>query len=379
MLNLEQQIFKQIDKSKNILIVLPKNPDGDALSAALAFYVFFKKEQKQVSLASVLSKESEVFSFLPEYSSIEDSLHNVRRFIVSLDISQAKVSQIKYAVDNNRLDFIISPSEGWFRPEDVSTRAGEFKYDLIITVGVSELESIGSIYDQNIEFFYKTTIINIDNQASNEDFGQINFIDLNSVAVSEIAFYLIKNYKPENISPDIATCLLTGIIHKTKNFKNTNLTPRTLLASSELISHQARREEIIGRLYRSRDIKTLRLWGKFLSHLQSENNESLIWSKIRSEQFKKTGTSIKNLDDVIDELIITVPQASLVVVFCEKNPQETDVILYSLKNINALEALSGYTPKGSSRVASITINQDMETASTLIIPDIKRLLEKLSA
>lgn len=379
MLNLEQQIFKQIEKSKNILIAFSKNQDGDAIAAALALLTLLKKEGRSVSVAGQTVQENSLFSFLPNYSLIEKSLTNLRRFIVSVDISQAKVSQIKYAVENDRLDFIISPSEGWFKAEDVNTRAGEFRYDLIITIGASELESLGTIYDQNIEFFYKTPIINIDNKPNNEDFGQINFIDLNAVAISEIIFYLLKNYQTELIDEDVATCLLAGIIQKTKNFKSTNLTPRTLLASSELIAYQARREEIINHLYRSRDIKTLRLWGKFLSHLHSENNESLIWSKLTAKHLQETEASLKNLDEVIDELIVNIPQASLVVVFYEKSLNETLIIIYSLKNINALDTLKDYALQGNSRLATVTIKQDLETASTIIIPELKKKLEKLEA
>jgi len=377
MLNLEQQIFKQIEKSKNILIVFSKNQGGDEIASSLALFSLLKKDGRAVSIAGQTVKENRLFSFLPYYNLIEESLSNLRRFIVSVDISQANVSQVKYLVEDSRLDFIISPSEGWFKPEDVSTRAGEFKYDLIITIGVNELESLGPIYDQNVEFFYKTTIINIDNQPNNEDFGQINFIDLNANAISEIIFYLLKNYKPELISEDVSTCLLTGIIQKTKNFKSANLTPRTLLASSELISCQARREEIISNLYRSRDIKTLRLWGKFLSHLYSENNDSLIWSKITNKHLEESGASLKNLDEVVDELIINIPRASLVAVFYEKTYNETELIIYSLKNINALDIIKDYSLQGNSRLAKVHLKQDIDTASSIIVPSLKKELEKL--
>lgn len=379
MLNLEQQIFKQIEKSKNILIIFSKNQGGDDLAASLAFFNFLKKSGASVSIAGQTVQENNLLSFLPNYNLIESSLNNLRRFVVSIDISQAKVSQIKYSVEDNHLNFIISPSEGWFKEEDVSARAGEYKYDLIIAIGINELESLGHLYDKNVEFFYKTPIINIDNQPNNEDFGQINFIDLNSVAVSEIIFYLLKNYRPEQIDEDVSTCLLAGIIQKTKNFKSANLTPRTLLASSELISHEARREEIITRLYRSRNIKTLRLWGKFLSQLHSESNESLIWSKITNKQLKESGASLEDLDEVVDELIINIPQANLVVIFYEKSLNETDLIIYSLKNINALNIIKGYSFQGNNRLAKTTLNQGLETAGEAIIPSLKKELEKIGA
>ena len=380
MLNLEQQIFNQIEKSKNILIIFPTDREGDAMASALALFLFLKKQEYVVDIVGPgLDQTKHIFSFLPYYDQIKNELINLRRFIVSVEIGQAKVNQIKYQVENNVLNFIISPSEGWFKPEDVSARAGEFKYDLIITVGTGDLESLGKLYDQNVEFFYKTPIINIDHKPSNEEFGQINFIDLNAVAISEIIFYLLKNYKPELITEDMSTCLLAGIIQKTKNFKTSNLTPRTLLTTSQLISSGANREDIVTHLYRSRDLKTLKLWGRVLNNLKSENNEELIWSKLSLKDFTETNSSIDCLNDIIDELIMNVPSAKLVVLICEEPAAKTKVILYSLKNLNALELLSDYKPEGTIKISSATIAKDIETTSASLIPELKNKLEKLTS
>lgn len=380
MLDLEQQIFRQIEKAKSILVVFPSDWDGDAVASSLAVFLFLKKAGYQVEIAS-LRKEpgKEVFSFLPAAAEIQDNLNNLRRFIVSLDISQAKVNQIKYLVENNRLDFIISPSEGWFKPEDVSSRAGEFKYDLIIAVGTSDLESLGEIYDKNVEFFYKTTIINIDHRSGNEEFGQINFVDLNSAAIGEIVFYLLKNYRPDLISEDIATCLLAGIISKTRNFKTANLTPRTLLTTSQLISLGARREEIVDHLYRSRDLTVLKLWGRLLNNLQAEDNGQLIWSKLKLSDFQETKTNYDSLSEIIDELIANVPNTRIIAILSEEATAQTRLLVYSLKNFNALELLKNYSPRGTIKSAQAMIGKDLETASAEIIPELKSKLDKLTS
>lgn len=379
MLNLEQQIYKQIEKSKNILIIFAIDREGDSIASALALFLFLKKQEYEVALVCPgLEETKHSFSFLPAYSQIQNKLDNLRRFIVSVDISKAKVNQVKYLVDNNVLNFIISPSEGWFKPEDVSSKAGEFKYDLIITIGTSDLESLGKIYDQNVEFFYKTAIINIDHRANNEEFGQINLIDLNAVAISEILFYLLKNYKPELINEEIATCLLAGIIQKTKNFKTSNLTPRTLLTTSQLISIGANREDIINHLYRSRDLATLKLWGRVLNNLHSENNEELIWSKLNQQDFKDTNSSPESLIDIIDELIMNVPSAKLVAILCENSPISTRVFIYSLKNINALEIIQKFKPQGTIKAASALLEKNIETVGAVFISELKNKLEKLS-
>ena len=378
MLDLEQQIFKQIEKSKKILLIFSGGWDGDAVSSALALFLFLKKEGYEVDIVGPKSEDKTTrFNFLPAYSKIENDLQDIRRFIVSLDISQTKISQIKYSIENNELNFIVSPEDGWFTPEDVKTRAGEFKYDLIISLGAIDLESLGSIYDQNIEFFYKTTVINIDNKSANEEFGQINFIDLNAVSISEILFYLLKNFKRETIDEDIATNLLAGIIIKTKNFKTANLTPRVLLTTSELITLRARREEIVDNLYRARTLSDLKIWGKVLNNLKSELNGELIWSSLRLTDFQLEQANESSLNDIIDELIASVPNARLVVILQEQSEAKTKLLLYSIKTINALEFTKEYSSYGTIKIAQAIINQDIETASLEIISDLKNKLDKI--
>jgi len=378
MLGLEQQIFRQWEKAKNILIAFPADWEGDAVAASLALFLFLKRLGKEVDVAGY--KESSSYgplSFLPSYDAIQTTLSNLRRFIVSLNISQAKINQIKYAVDNDQLNFIISPSVGWFKPEDVTSRAGEFKYDLIITLGTTDLENLGRLHDDNVEFFYKTTIINIDNRAANEDFGQINFIDLNAVATSEILFYLLKNYKPELLNEDMATCLLAGIIQKTKNFKTANLTPRILLTTSQLITLGARREDIVNHLYRSRDIKSLKLWGQILNNLRSERNDELLWSKITSDVATNPEAAGNDLAEIVDELISNVSSAKVFVLFQEESAGKTRLLVYALKNINALELMAEYAPLGNAKLSQCLINQDIDTAAIEVIANLHQKLDKL--
>jgi len=385
MLNLEQQIFHQIERSSNILIAFSTTSEtqtnnGDAIASSLALYLFLKKIGKRVEIANQFAGDkNQPLFFLPGYQDIQNSLINLRRFIVSINIGQAKIHNIKYTVDQGKLNFIISPTEGWFQSEDVSTRAGEFKHDLVLTVGTSDLESLGKIYDDNIEFFYKTTVINIDNRATNEDFGQINFIDLNAVALSEIIYYLLKNYRPQDIDENTATCLLAGIMQKTKNFKTANLTPRTLLTTSELIDRGARREEIIDHLYKTRNFSSLKLWGKLLNSLQTSKNGSILWSTLKQSDYQSSFVGQNSLDDLVDELITSIPGAKLIAILIEGENNATIIRLYALKNINALEALKNHNPSGNPRMVSANIKSEPQDTVPSVILELERYLDKLSS
>ncbi len=396
MLTQEQQIFEQIKKAKNILITFTKTWNGDAVASALAFALFLKKMDKNVDIIAeknennnfITQTPSRVFSFLPSFHEIKNSIDNLRKFIISLDITNAKVSQIKYKVEEgNTLNFIISPKEGFFTEDDISSSSSGFKYDLIITLDTPDLESLGKIYDNDTEFFYKTPIINIDHHSDNEEFGQINLVELTSVSTSEILFKLFEKYSRDMIDEDIATCLLAGIISETKSFKTPNITPTTLLTTSQLISMGARREEIVNNLYRSRNLNVLKLWGRVLAKLKGDLNDKLIWSTLPNEDFTKTGSKEDDLNDVVEELIVNIPHAKIIVIIYEslaedkngnnENNKKTNVIVYSVKNINSVDLIKEYNANGTKRIAHATLNKPIQEAEKGIIENIKNKLEKL--
>ena len=406
MVDLARQIINQIERANNILLTFPIERNGDALAGALALSLFLTKAGKNVELAAghLNENKSSVFNFLPNAAAVKDDLENLAKFIISIDISNAKVDQIKYVINENTLSFIISPKAGWFDKESVRTSTSGYKYDLIIALNAPDLESLGKIYDNNVDFFYKTTIINIDHNSNNEEFGQINLVELNAVSVTEILFDLFKDYRPELIDADIATCLLTGIIFKTKSFKTPNLTPHTLAATSELIRLGARREEIVNYLYRSRPLSVLKLWGRVLNNLQSSEDGQTIWSWLYKDDFAAVLSGEEDLDEVMEELAANMPQAKVLTLFYslseikkmvgENNDHEetetiivhenkkepifnTKAIVYCFKNVNALDLMKEYGPSGTRKVAYLKISQPLKKTAQDIITLIKAKLDKI--
>ena len=433
MLNQLQQISDQIKKAQSILIAYSQSFNGDGTASALALFLFLKKLNKNAKIItnkqqnSVLNFNSKVnpvksaplvnpvryelsngvngiesqaetsfkppissedlfnrvnLDFLPAYDNIKHSIDNLREFIISLDITDTKIEKIKYKINNNTLDFIIQPQQEFFQKENVASSAVKFKYDLIIVLNTPDLELLGPAYNDQADFFYKTPIINIDHNPGNEGFGQINCIELIAVSTSEILFSLFEQISFDLIDENIATCLLAGIICSTKNFKTFNITPNILSITSKLLSINARREEIVDHLYRSFDLNTLKLWGRVLARISSTLDDKLIWSIVPKKDFEITNSSEKSLINIIDELIINIPQAEIIVIIYEtlSLPQinnQTNVIIYSTKNINSADLMKEYNPKGDQKIVKITINKTLLDAEKEIIELIKNKLKKL--
>ncbi|MBI2459243.1 MAG: hypothetical protein HYV53_01670 [Parcubacteria group bacterium] len=387
MLTQEQQIFEQINKAAHILITFKKTWGGDAVASALALFLFLKKMDKHIEIAAEKFGLDKLYSFLPAYAGIKHELDNSRKFIISLDTTNAKASQVRYKQEENKLKFIISPQDGFFSAADISSNASGFKYDLIITVGTPDLESLGRIYDDNTEFFYQTPIINIDHNSTNEGFGQINFIELTAVATAEIVFSLFESFGRDLVDENIATCLLTGIIAETKSFKTNNVTPQALLTASQLMSLGARREEIVNYLYRSKSINVLKLWGRILARLSGSLDNKLIWSTLSAADFVKTDSTEKDLTDVIDELIVSIPQAKAIAIIYENKSagqtpdgeaaRETNLLLYTIKNIDSLALTKEFNPIGTKGLARAIINLPIMEAEKTIISALQDKLNKL--
>jgi len=214
------------------------------------------------------------------------------------------------------------------------------------------LESLGKVYENHKDFFYKTTIVNFDHKPENENYGQINHIDLNVTSASELLFNFIEQFDStlKLMDKDIANCLLCGMIAKTKSFKSVKVSPITLQTAATLIKAGADRDEIIKNLYYTKSISTLKLWGKVLSRLKLDSTTQLAWSYVEEKDFQDLQTTPEKIDEVIDELIVTAPEAKVIVILYQFKNQ-IHSILYSDARQTAFDLAATHNPAGSKRLA----------------------------
>ncbi len=364
---ISKQIFDQVAKSKNILIATSQNPSVDAIAASLALKIILEQQNKKVKVVSQDYTLLPQHSFLPKSKDIHSDLSTLKQFVISLDLGQTKVEELSYDIKEDKLNIYIKPKTGFFKNEDLSTSDDNYEYDLIFTIDAPELEALGSIYDSNTEFFYKIPIINIDHKPSNDNYGQINLVDITATSVSEIVFELLKEHDEKMLNEYIATNLLTGIISKTKSFQTPQVTPKSLAIASHLISSGARREEIIRNLYQTKSLPALRLWGRALSRLRSSDRGQVIWSLINKNDFQCAEANEDDLDGVIDELIVNTPTAEIIVIIYETKDSVT-ALISTQKHLDGYKIFANFNPVGSKDFTKITLeNKTLTEAEQIII------------
>lgn len=173
------EILKQIQKAEKIVILTHESPDGDAVGSSLAMKLILEKLEKKADV--IIPEYSRLFNFLP---SAED---------IMID------SEIK-------------------------------NYDLAISVDCATFKRMAKKeYFENA----KSTIV-IDHHGSNTMYGDLNYVNPVSPACCEVIAGMVKYYEID-ITKDIGTCLMTGIITDTGGFRHVGITPETFEFTADLI------------------------------------------------------------------------------------------------------------------------------------------------
>lgn len=374
-LNEFEQINSVFQKSKHILVVFPSNDNGEAVGSALALKMFLEKQNKQIDIVSDNFVVPKNLKFLNKSDQILPALNHLQKFIIKVDVSKAEIDTISYDVRDNNLSIYLTPRSGTITKNDLRTAQSTYKYDLIITLNAHDKESLGDIFLNNTDLFFRTPIINIDNNPGNEHYGQINFVKLTVAGSNEIVYQILKNIDNQSISPDIATALLTSLIISTQSFKAQNVNPNTLSYASKLMDHGGKREEIIYQLYQTKSLSSLKIWGSALSKIKNYYDLKLITTSINKNDFAQTGAEEDDVWGLGEELITSTPEAESILIIHEST-KENDVIkcIFITEKGDAREKLSPFNPIGNKRMVAIKINnQKIEEVEKMIIDRLKNI------
>ena len=318
----KQQTIELVRGAQKVLVLSHINPDGDALGSMLALVMVLKKLGKEVT-AVTSEVLPENLQFLPQKENLSSNFSGTKDFIISVNTSKIKVDKLAYknTPEENKLNVVITPVSGLFKPEDVTFSFGSYKYDLIIVLDSPDFDRLGAVYEKNTELFYETPVINIDHHAGNDYFGKVNWVDLTATSTAEILVALIESLGREKplLDTDVATALLTGIIVDTGSFQNSNTTPKSFTVAAQLVAAGARQQEIIKWIFKTKTLSTLKLWGRVLENVRAEEPYHFIWSAIKRSDFTEANADDSATSGVLDELLKTAPNIDFALLLSEKN------------------------------------------------------------
>ena len=297
------QQFENILKStKHALIFMAHNGSGDAIGSAWAMYFFLKKIGIEATVVVPENKQHfDRFSFLSKPEDVIDSLAGARDFVLSFNTEYNKITNVRTERSGEQLNIFITPEKGSIDPRDFSFIPAKFKYDLVIVLGSPDKESLGKVYEENPDIFYEVPVVNIDNHSENDNFGQINIVEITASSTSEIVADLLQKNNENNIDEKIAENLLTGIIDAT-NSSRKNTTPKALQIAAVLMAKGADQQKIIRYLFKTQPFHLLKLWGRVMSRLFWEDDLGMAWAPVYIEDFVQSRSNPTDVPFILDKI-----------------------------------------------------------------------------
>jgi len=334
----QEKLFELISKSQRILIALPEHPNGDTLGGSLALAAFLRKLNKEVEVYCE-QKDFGSLSFLPGIEQVHHEIVFPKSFVITVKTNNAKLDELSYDLLPENVKIYLKPKEGVFSPEDVSFGSDVTRFNLIICVDVASLESLGALYEKNAEMFFAVPKVNIDNHIHNDNYGNINIVDVTASSSSEILLALLRDYEASLIDQDIATNLLTGIITETNSFQHNKTTPSSFVNASELISYGAQQQEIVKNLFKTKELPVLKLWGRAMARIQTIPEFATIFSVVGISDIEKSGAGETEIFQVAQDFMVNINDAKMLF-FVAERPAYLEMYVASNPNIKLKELVN---------------------------------------
>ena len=302
----------KLQAANKILITAHIQPDGDAIGSTLATMLMLRS----------LGKSAQVF--------IDDS---VRRNLHALP----HFEEIRRPVDGETFDA-----------------------DLLLVLDTS-IDRIG-----NVRKLTNAPIINIDHHVTNIGDGCELYLEAKAAATCEIIFKLARELGT-TITPDIATCLYTGLATDTGFFQFSNTRAQTLAVASELITCGVSPNFISEQLEKKSLAEVIGLRDA-LASLKMFHGDKVAGMFLDNATVKKFDSTEGFIDEI--RVIDTVDVAFLIT---EKAPNVCRVSMRS-KGVDVAKIAAKLGGGGHLRAAGCTLKMTLAEAEKILVEAIGKAL-----
>lgn len=310
-------ILEEINNADSIVILTHENPDGDAIGTGLALYNALKEYGKNPDI--IIPEYPRTFSFLPGADEIKKS-------------------------------------------SDIE------KYDLAISVDCATIKMLNGFAN----YFENAKVkVSIDHHSTNTMFGDLNYVSPDAPACAQILLVVLNYFKIE-ITKDIGTCILTGIITDTGGFKYSSVTAETF----EFVAWLLNKGINVSKIYRK--VLQVKTKANFeLTRMAMERLEFLEDGKVAFTYITKEDEEKVNAESGDHEGIVEVGrdiEGVEVSIFLRETDKGCKVSMRSNEYVNVSDVCILLGGGGHVRAAGATIQCTVEQAKEKVLRQVKAVL-----
>lgn len=211
-------------------------------------------------------------------------------------------------------------------------------------------------------------IINIDHHASNDNYGDLNYVDSKASSTCELVYNLLVSMDEKILDKKIGSCLYTGLVTDTGNFMYSNANSSSFIMASNLIKLEIDKENIIKDIYQNNPLNYIKLLGDALNTLEVLENKIAIIGLDR-EIFKKHNISFNDVEGVVN-YTRDIEEVEVGILLKEKTPSEIKVSFRSKSYVDVNKIAQVFGGGGHMRASGCTIKDSLENAKQMIIKEV---------
>lgn len=310
-------ILEEINNAETIVILTHENPDGDAIGSALALYNSLKQMGKEPDI--IVPEYPRTFEFLPSTDEIK------------------KESSIE-------------------------------KYDLAISVDCATIKMLNGF----AKYFEDAKVkINIDHHSSNTMFGDYNYVSPDAPACAQVLIGVFK-FLNINITKEIGTCLITGIITDTGGFKYPGVTAETFEFTAGLLQDGVNISKIYRRVLQIKTRANFELTRIASNRLEFFEDGKVAFTYITKEEMERVGAENGDHEGIVS--IGRDIEGVEVSIFLRETDNGCKASLRSNEYVNVSDVCLLLGGGGHIRAAGATMQCTIEQAKEKILRQIKSVI-----
>ena len=313
------EILKQIQKAEKIVILTHESPDGDAVGSSLAMKLIVEKLEKTADV--IIPEYSRLFNFLPS-------------------------------------------------AEEIMTDSEIKNYDLAISVDCATLKRMAKKeYFENA----KTTIV-IDHHGSNTMYGDLNYVNPASPACCEVLAGMLKYYEID-ITKDIGTCLMTGIITDTGGFRHVGITPETFEFTADLIRLGVDVPDIYKRTLNTKTRANFELSKKVMERMEILEDGKVTFTYMNKKDEEEVGAEPGDHEGLV-EIGRDIEGVEVSIFIRQKENEEAyKISMRSGNKVNVSDICFLFGGGGHPRAAGALIQGNVEQVKEKLMKEVRKVLK----
>lgn len=255
----------------------------------------------------------------------------------------------------------------WLPGSEQVVRQGSGWYDLVISLDCSDERRMGKAFAADMAAL---PLVNIDHHVTNTLFGTVNWVEPESAATAQMVLALADSLGWQ-VTPAVATCLLTGLVTDTRSFRTSNADGATLQAALRLVAAGASLSNVTHRVLDQRPVNSVRLWGQAIEQLQLQ--DGLLWTEVTRDMRRRWATDDDG-DSGLANFLAGVREADMVVVFTERDDATVDVGLRAVPGYDVSQVALALGGGGHPQASGCTLAGELPQIRERVLAAVRRNL-----